>query len=92
MVSNLLNNAAKYTPRGGRIVLGARREGDQAWITVADNGIGIATSALDNVFDMFTQVGRERHPRAAGSGSACRWCAAWRSCMAVRPRPTAPGA
>lgn len=68
VVSNLLNNAAKYTPRGGRIVLGARREGDQAWITVADNGIGIATSALDNVFDMFTQVGRERHRARGGLG------------------------
>ncbi|SHG74051.1 ATP-binding protein [Massilia sp. CF038] len=68
VVSNLLNNAAKYTPRGGRIVLGARREGDQAWITVADNGIGIATEVLGEVFDMFTQVGRERHRARGGLG------------------------
>ena len=68
VVSNLLNNAAKYTPRGGRIVLGLRREGEQAWITVADNGIGIAAGALDEVFDMFTQVGRERHRARGGLG------------------------
>ncbi len=68
VVSNLLNNAAKYTPRGGRIVLGSRREGEQVWITVADNGIGIATDALEEVFDMFTQVGRERHRARGGLG------------------------
>jgi PAS domain S-box-containing protein len=68
VVSNLLNNAAKYTPRGGRIVLGARREGDEAWITVADNGIGIASEVLGEVFDMFTQVGRERHRARGGLG------------------------
>jgi signal transduction histidine kinase/CheY-like chemotaxis protein len=68
VVSNLLNNAAKYTPRGGRIVLAVRRSGDQVSITVTDNGIGIAASALDEVFDMFTQVGRERHRARGGLG------------------------
>jgi len=68
VVSNLLNNAAKYTPRGGRIVLAVRRDGAQAAITVADNGIGIAAGALDEVFAMFTQVGRERHRARGGLG------------------------
>ena len=56
VVSNLLNNAAKYTPEGGRIVLTARRDCDQVLITVADNGIGIPSEMLPRVFDLFTQV------------------------------------
>jgi PAS domain S-box-containing protein len=56
VVSNLLNNAAKYTPRGGALALSAGRDGDQAVITVADNGIGIPHESLEEVFKMFTQV------------------------------------
>jgi PAS domain S-box-containing protein len=56
VVSNLLNNAAKYTPRGGRIALSAAREGNQAVISVADNGMGIPQAALSDVFKLFTQV------------------------------------
>jgi signal transduction histidine kinase/ActR/RegA family two-component response regulator len=54
--SNLLSNAAKYTDAGGRIVLRAARDGDDAVVTVEDNGIGIAADALDAVFDLFAQV------------------------------------
>lgn len=54
--SNLLSNAAKYTPRGGRIVLALLREGDGAEITVQDNGMGIAPSALEQIFEMFSQA------------------------------------
>jgi PAS domain S-box-containing protein len=57
VVSNLLNNAAKYTPRGGHIELAASVEGDEVLVTVSDNGIGIAPGALPDVFKMFTQVG-----------------------------------
>jgi CheY-like chemotaxis protein len=57
VVSNLLNNAAKYTPRGGHIELAASVEGDEVLVTVSDNGIGIAPGALPEVFKMFTQVG-----------------------------------
>jgi PAS domain S-box-containing protein len=68
VVSNLLNNAAKYTPPGGCIVLEGRREGDEAVISVTDNGVGIATDALENVFEMFTQVGRSRDRSQGGLG------------------------
>lgn len=68
VISNLLNNAAKYTPRGGNIVLGARREGDAVVITVADDGIGIAPAAIGDVFGMFNQVGRDRHRARGGLG------------------------
>jgi signal transduction histidine kinase len=71
--SNLLNNAAKYTDRGGRVRLAAGRDGAAAAVTVADDGIGIPPAMLRRVFDMFTQVDRTlRRPRA-GWGSGCRW-------------------
>jgi CheY-like chemotaxis protein len=55
ILSNLLNNAAKYTLPGGAIAIRAQVEGDEVAITVADNGIGIAANALDAVFDMYAQ-------------------------------------
>ena len=68
VVSNLLNNAARYTPKGGSIALAAAREDDQAVVTVSDNGIGIAPEALDEVFRMFTQVGQAQQPGSGGLG------------------------
>jgi PAS domain S-box-containing protein len=68
VVSNLLNNAAKYTPDGGRIELAARREGDEVVISVSDTGIGIAPETLQQVFEMFTQVGRHRERSQGGLG------------------------
>jgi len=55
IISNLLNNAAKYTPRGGRITLSARPEGEAICIEVADSGVGIAKELLPQIFDMFVQ-------------------------------------
>ncbi|MGF6272431.1 PAS domain S-box-containing protein [Massilia sp. UYP11] len=68
VVSNLLNNAARYTPKGGRIALEARRDGEQAVVTVTDNGIGIAPEALEDVFRMFTQVGQAQQAGSGGLG------------------------
>ena len=68
VVSNLLNNAAKYTPDGGRIELAARRDGGDVVVTVTDTGIGIAREALPQVFEMFTQVGRHRDRSQGGLG------------------------
>ncbi|MGO4476284.1 ATP-binding protein [Massilia sp. 2TAF26] len=65
VISNLLNNAAKYTPRGGAILVAAERDGDQAVIVVSDNGIGIPAESLESVFRMFTQV---PHPTQRGQG------------------------
>ena len=65
VVSNLLNNAAKYTPEGGRIVLSARRDRDQVLISVSDNGIGIPSDMLPRVFDLFTQI-RDNTDRSRG--------------------------
>jgi len=56
VVSNLLNNAAKYTGEGGRIELTVERAGDEAVLRVRDTGIGIAADALPTVFELFSQV------------------------------------
>ena len=56
IVSNLLNNAAKYTKEGGEIRLEVRLDGAQATISVADNGSGIREDLLPSVFDLFTQI------------------------------------
>jgi PAS domain S-box-containing protein len=68
VLSNLLNNAAKYTPAGGRIVLRAGRDGDEALLAVADSGLGIAAEDMDTLFDMFTQVGRNLDRAQGGLG------------------------
>lgn len=54
--SNLLNNAAKYTPRAGHISVVARRDADHAVVEVRDDGIGIAPDMLESIFDMFVQA------------------------------------
>jgi len=56
VISNLLNNAAKYTPKGGLITLTARQRDDTVQIEVTDNGIGLSPQMLTKVFDMFSQV------------------------------------
>lgn len=56
ILTNLLNNAAKYTDEGGRISLSAVDEGGEIVIRVRDTGIGIASEMLPRVFDLFTQV------------------------------------
>jgi len=56
VLSNLLNNAAKYTPRGGKIAVRARREDDEVVISVRDTGIGIPRELLPRVFDIFVQA------------------------------------
>ncbi|MDL2356523.1 MAG: response regulator [Pseudomonadota bacterium] len=68
VVSNLLNNAAKYTPRGGLVTLAARREQAEVLITVSDNGVGIAPASLEEVFGLFNQVGRELDRSQGGLG------------------------
>ncbi|HVH29864.1 MAG TPA: PAS domain S-box protein, partial [Vicinamibacterales bacterium] len=56
IVGNLLNNASKFTDKGGHICLTVEPHGDQAVIRVRDNGIGIAAEQIPRLFDMFAQV------------------------------------
>lgn len=53
--NNLLDNASKYTPKGGDIRLVASVEGDEVQVMVSDNGIGITAAALERIFDPFVQ-------------------------------------
>jgi len=66
VLSNLLNNAAKYTPQGGRIALHVGRSDGAITLEVRDNGIGIAADVLPQVFDLFTQA--ERTPDRSQGG------------------------
>jgi PAS domain S-box-containing protein len=65
---NLLNNAAKYTDRGGRIQLTAAREVDHAVVRLKDNGVGIPPEMLARVFDLFVQVDRSGQRSDGGLG------------------------
>jgi signal transduction histidine kinase len=56
VISNLLNNAAKFTPPGGEVEIALRREGGEAIISVKDNGVGIPVEKQEQVFEMFSQV------------------------------------
>jgi signal transduction histidine kinase/ActR/RegA family two-component response regulator len=66
--SNLLNNAAKYTERGGQIHVRAAPSSSKAEITIADNGIGITPEMLPRIFDLFAQVRDYRDRTQGGLG------------------------
>lgn len=69
IVANLLNNAAKFTPRGGRIELRLARDGEaHATVSVRDNGAGIPAEMLGRIFDLFTQVDRSHAHVGGGLG------------------------
>jgi signal transduction histidine kinase/CheY-like chemotaxis protein len=72
IAANLLNNAAKYTEPGGRIEIAVRQRRDVAMLSVRDNGIGIPPDALDQIFELFTQMpdASERAPGGLGIGLA----------------------
>jgi two-component system CheB/CheR fusion protein len=66
--TNLLTNAAKYTPPGGDICLRIERDGDTAVIRVRDSGMGIAKPMLERVFDLFVQADDTLHRSDGGLG------------------------
>lgn len=67
VVSNLLDNACKFTPEGGHVLLRVRADAQQATLTVADDGAGLAPELLPRLFDAFTQ-GRDAADRSGGLG------------------------
>ena len=68
VITNLLNNAAKYTAEGGRIGLSVRREGATAIVSVRDNGMGIPLDMQARVFDMFAQLDTAQARTQGGLG------------------------
>jgi signal transduction histidine kinase/ActR/RegA family two-component response regulator len=68
VLANLLNNAAKYTPPGGRLALSITADDAHAHISVRDNGIGMAPSTLAQAFDLFSQAARSSDRSTGGLG------------------------
>jgi signal transduction histidine kinase len=67
-LTNLLNNAMRFTPSGGKIDLNLERHGAEAWMRVHDTGMGIPADQLERVFDQFYQVEDHMTRRHEGMG------------------------
>lgn len=70
IIDNLINNAIKFTPQGGRVDVGAAQREDEVWIYVRDTGIGIEEEQKKRIFDRFYQVEphMRRHYEGMGLG------------------------
>jgi signal transduction histidine kinase len=68
IVVNLMSNAVKFTPDGGRVDVSAKLDTDKIEIAVKDSGIGIAAEDHAAVFEEFKQVGRDYTRKAEGTG------------------------
>ena len=68
ILGNLLHNATKYTPQGGRIVVAAASTGEEVVVSVKDNGAGIAPEALRTIFELFVQLEAPGTRSAGGLG------------------------
>lgn len=68
VIANLLNNAARYTPEGGKIVLRVEAQEGHVMLSVADNGIGLAPELTDHVFKLFAQAERDSDRAQGGLG------------------------
>jgi signal transduction histidine kinase len=68
VIENLLDNALKYSPDGGEIVVGARTEGGLLCLWVRDEGLGIPADALETIFERYARVESARHETIRGTG------------------------
>ena len=70
VVTNLVTNAVKYTPRGGRVDVSLSREGESVLLVVSDSGVGIPSEYLDSIFNLFSQAptGLDRAKGGLGLG------------------------
>jgi signal transduction histidine kinase len=67
-LTNILNNAIKFTPSGGKIMLGVEQRPREVWITVTDNGVGLPEGESEKIFDEFYQVEDHMTRRHNGMG------------------------
>jgi signal transduction histidine kinase len=68
VLDNLVDNAVKYTPSGGRITIGLETQGGHATVRVRDTGVGVADELLPRMFDLFAQGAQSLDRRAGGLG------------------------
>ncbi|MFG2195861.1 sensor histidine kinase [Streptomyces sp. NPDC048639] len=68
VIGNLVSNAIRHTPNGGRVILRSRVEGDDLVVEVADSGSGIDPEDLPHVFDRFWRADKSRNRQTGGSG------------------------
>jgi signal transduction histidine kinase len=68
MLSNLLNNALRYTEPGGTVTVSVARQEDDIAFTVLDTGIGIPHENLEHIFERFYRVDKSRSRAVGGSG------------------------
>ena len=68
MIANLLTNAAKYTPDGGKIALSVTPSRNRFVISVRDNGLGMTHELLNRAFDIFVQADESENRREGGLG------------------------
>jgi signal transduction histidine kinase/DNA-binding response OmpR family regulator len=68
VVANLLDNALRYTARGGRVAVSLQRDAAEAVLRVSDTGRGIPAALLPQIFDLFVRGGSASHARADGLG------------------------
>ena len=68
IILNLVNNAFRYTPEGGKITIEARQEGNDLMFSVQDTGMGIAPEDVDKIFERFYRTDRSRDRESGGSG------------------------
>ena len=68
MFSNLVENAVKYTPRGGRVEVTGSSDEDEVVVRVSDSGIGISEEGLPRIFERFYRVDKARSKETGGTG------------------------
>lgn len=68
MMLNLIENAVKYSNQGGHVTVEAKKEGTKVYISVADDGCGIAEEDLPRIFERFYRVEKSRSQKAGGTG------------------------
>lgn len=74
--TNLINNAIKYTPRGGTITITTQKEDDSVKVTMGDTGMGIPEEEIPHIFERFYRIDRERSRKMGGTGlglAITRW-------------------
>lgn len=73
VLENLIDNASKYTPRGGSIEVETKQDGDMVTITVCDTGVGISAADQGRLFGKFTRIRNKLSDSVSGSGLGLYW-------------------